>query len=113
MTPVSAAKTDLTAAFGKLVTAFVVCGGSAAGINMNKYQHIMEKLQRGLDGLNPEEMVCNVVELALGAAGLGSFYVTLKTGTIIIQVFQLSDGGLGMGTAYVVTEIADAVRKAC
>ena len=109
------AKTDATEAFGKLVTALVKCGGSAAGVNMNKFNHIWTA-EHGLDKLDPIELVWEVVKMTNPTAeGLGAIYVTLKvTGTVIKITYAVTPaGGMAMGTAYVVSEIADGLLKTC
>eukprot|EP00438_Fugacium_kawagutii_P007371 Skav218584 [mRNA] locus=scaffold2610:589571:589960:- [translate_table: standard] len=110
-----AAKTDATAAFGKLMAAVAKCFGPVVGVNMNKFKHIWTAAHK-LDKLDPVELVFDVVKTVNpGAKGLHAVYVTLRaTGTVIKIVTKLSPAGAAqVGTAYVVSEVSDALLKTC
>eukprot|EP00971_Amphidinium_carterae_P183914 3650928-Amphidinium_carterae.1 len=109
------AKTDATAAFGKLVAAMVKCGGSAAGVNMNKFKHIWTAAH-GLDKLDPVDVVWEVIKMTNPCArGLGAIYVTLKaTKTVVCITCTMTPAGAAkMGTAYVVNMAAEGLLRAC
>ena len=110
-----AAKTDSTAAFGKLMAAVAKCFGPVVGVNMNKFKHIWTAAHK-LDKLDPVDLIFDVVKTVNpGAKGLHMVYVTLRaTGTVIAVVTKLSPAGAAqVGTAYVVSEVSDALLRTC
>lgn len=108
------AKTLQSAVFGKLIPAVLkALGKRVTGLNMNKVIHIMNNAQHGLDKLSPSEIVYEVIKVASKqASGLTSVYIILATGEIIriIVKVALEGGAVGIGTAYVIEKIAEAVE---
>ena len=97
------------------MAAVAKCFGPVVGVNMNKFKHIWTAAHK-LDKLDPVELVFDVVKTSQpNAKGLHFVYVTLRTtGTVIKVVTKATPAGAAqVGTAYVVSEILDALIRTC
>ena len=80
---------------------------------MNKVVHIISKAQHSLDMLDPAKIVYETIKVAASqCSGLTTVYVILTTGQIIrISVKILTGGVVGIGTAYIIKQIAEAIEE--
>ncbi|CAF2084284.1 unnamed protein product [Rotaria magnacalcarata] len=110
------AQTPQSAILGKFIPAIIKCfGKKLTGVNMNKVNHIIKKVQHGLDVLDPAEIVYEVVHIvAHQLPSTKIVQVVLTSGKVVhLMVRLLSGGGIGLGTGYLVERISEEIEDVC
>lgn len=113
---VQTAKSASSAILGKLVPAIIKCfGGKILGLGgMSKVIHIIEKASHGFDKLSPADIVYDVVEVVVRQAPWTKFVsITLTGGKIVLIAVKVMSEGVGIGTGYIVEEVAHQIERRC